>query len=90
MAPAVASRLLAAAVAAAALAAVPVPVSSVLFPEEYVNTLGGTDSRYDFSRGNLLPLVGQPWGFNTWAPQTDNDPSYASWWLYVPTCRSCR
>ena len=44
--------------------------------EEYVDILGGTDSRYDISFGNTLPLVTRPWGFNSYAPQTDNDPTY--------------
>ena len=38
-------------------------------PEELVNILGGTDSRYDISHGSTLPLIGRPWGFNTYAPQ---------------------
>jgi predicted alpha-1,2-mannosidase len=62
------------------------PLAAVPNPEEYVNTLGGTDSRYDLSHGNLLPLVSRPWSFNTWAPQTDNDPTYQSWWFH-PTDR---
>jgi putative alpha-1,2-mannosidase len=52
----------------------------VAAPEAFVNTLGGTDSRYDLSHGNLLPLVVRPWGASAWAPQTDTDPSYSSWW----------
>lgn len=42
-------------------------------PEEYVNILGGTDSRYDLSHGNTLPLIARPWGFNSWSPYTDTD-----------------
>jgi hypothetical protein len=38
--------------------------TAVSNPEEYVNILGGTDSRYDLSNGNTLPLVTVPWGFN--------------------------
>ena len=41
-------------------------------PQHYVNTLTGTQSRYDLSHGNSLPLVARPWGFNSWSPQTDN------------------
>ena len=40
------------------------------YPETYVNTLGGTQSRYDLSHGNVMPFVARPWGFNTWAPAT--------------------
>ncbi len=39
------------------------PVSRV---EDLVNTLAGTDSRFDYSTGNTLPLVARPWGFNHW------------------------
>ena len=35
-----------------------------------VNTLQGTDSRFEFSHGNTLPLVGEPWGMTDWSPQT--------------------
>jgi putative alpha-1,2-mannosidase len=60
-------------------------VSGVTNPEEYVNTLGGTDSRYDLSHGNLLPLVNRPWSFNAWAPMTDN--SDGSWWFHPTDAR---
>ncbi|KAJ1436463.1 glycosyl hydrolase family 92-domain-containing protein [Ochromonadaceae sp. CCMP2298] len=50
------------------------------FPEEYVNTLGGTDSRYDLSHGSSLPLIALPWGFNTYAPQTNN--AEGGWWFH--------
>ena len=49
-------------------------------PEEFVNTLGGTASRPDFSTGNTLPLVARPWGFNSWAPMTDTGSG--SWWFH--------
>ena len=45
-------------------------VEKVTDPVEWVNTLMGTDSRYDFSNGNTLPFVGYPWGMNLWTPQT--------------------
>lgn len=54
-------------------------------PEEYVNTLGGTASRYDLSTGNILPIVNRPWGFNGWAPQTDRDRG--SWWFHPQSKR---
>jgi len=60
-------------------------VNGVTNPEEYVNTLGGTDSRYDLSHGNLLPLVNRPWSFNAWAPMTDN--SDGSWWFHPTDAR---
>lgn len=49
-------------------------------PEELVSTLGGTASRADFSNGNTLPLVARPWGFNSWAPVTDNGDG--TWWFH--------
>lgn len=48
--------------------------------EEYVNILGGTDSHYDLSHGSTLPLIGRPWGFNYYAPETDN--SDGQWWFH--------
>lgn len=50
--------------------------------ESYVNILGGTDSRYDVSHGSTLPLITRPWGFNTFAPQTDDDPTWPGWWFH--------
>lgn len=51
-------------------------------PEEYVDILGGTDSRYDISHGSTLPLITRPWGFNAFAPQTDDDPTWPGWWFH--------
>ncbi|MDB5032374.1 GH92 family glycosyl hydrolase [Mucilaginibacter sp.] len=39
-------------------------------PEEWVNPLMGTDSKYDLSNGNTYPAVALPWGMNFWTPQT--------------------
>ena len=54
-------------------------------PEDYVNTLGGSDSKYDLSHGNIMPDLTMPWGFNAWAPQS-NDGQHQSdgegWWFY--------
>ena len=54
--------------------------STVKHPEDYVNLLAGsfTDGS-KFSTGNTLPLVGRPWGFNHWSPQTN--PGRSSWWF---------
>eukprot|EP01041_Mallomonas_annulata_P009663 gene9663-20092_t len=52
-------------------------------PEDFVNLLAGsfTDGR-KFSTGNTLPLVGLPWGFNHWAPQSiDGNRHAGSWWF---------
>lgn len=49
-------------------------------PEDLVNPLAGTfTDGQRFSTGNTLPLVGRPWGFNHFAPQTNDGRS--SWWF---------
>ena len=45
---------------------------------DLVNTLQGTDSRYELSYGNTLPLVATPWGMTNWAPQTTGG---WGWWF---------
>ena len=37
---------------------------------KYVNTLQGTNSSFELSRGNTYPAVAMPWGMNFWTPQT--------------------
>jgi predicted alpha-1,2-mannosidase len=39
-------------------------------PEEWVNTLMGTNSSYQLSNGNTYPAIAVPWGMNFWVPQT--------------------
>jgi predicted alpha-1,2-mannosidase len=52
----------------------------VTHPEDFVNLLGGTfTDGQKFSTGNTLPLVGRPWGFNHWSPQSN--PGRSSWWF---------
>src|SRR5271154_1051151 len=34
---------------------------------DYINILQGTDSSYELSHGNTLPLVGVPWGMIDWS-----------------------
>jgi len=53
--------------------------SNIAKPEEYVNVLGGTKNRFDFSHGNVLPETQVPWGFNGWAPETD--PEQGDFWF---------
>lgn len=55
--------------------------TSARFHEEYINVLGGTDSKIDFSHGNTLPLLGRPWGFNTWSVQS-NLNEQDGWWFH--------
>lgn len=47
-------------------------------PSDYVNILRGTNSGYTFSRGNNIPAVTLPHGFNFWTPVTDA----GSDWMY--------
>ena len=58
-------------------------VLSIDHPEDFVNLLAGTfTDGGKFSTGNTLPLVGLPFGFNHWAPQTiDENPYSGSWWF---------
>ena len=37
---------------------------------KYVNTLQGTNSRFELTRGNTYPTTALPFGMNTWTPQT--------------------
>jgi len=55
----------------------PVPAGSER-PSDYVNILRGTNSGFTFSRGNNVPAVTLPHGFNFWAPVTDA----SSDWMY--------
>lgn len=45
-----------------------------------MTTLGGTSSNSDFSRGNTLPLIAEPWGFNSWSAVTNTDQG--SWFFH--------
>ena len=45
----------------------------------YVNTLRGTNSTPEFSRGNTFPAVAVPFGFNFWTPITEANSDR---WLY--------
>ncbi|GLQ95810.1 GH92 family glycosyl hydrolase [Dyella mobilis] len=49
-----------------------------LRPSDYVSILRGTNSGYVFSRGNNIPAVTLPHGFNFWVPVTDA----GSDWMY--------
>jgi len=42
-------------------------------PEEMVNPLMGSDSKYTFSNGNTYPAIALPWGMNFWTPQTNTN-----------------
>lgn len=47
---------------------------------DYVNTLMGTNSTYEFSYGNTYPAVARPWAMNFWSPQTGPN---RSGWMYA-------
>ncbi len=47
---------------------------------DYVNTLRGSDSSPEFSRGNTFPAVALPFGFNFWTPVTEGNSDR---WLYA-------
>lgn len=44
--------------------------SAVTSPVDYVNTLMGTQSKFELSNGNTTPTVCVPWGMNEWIAQT--------------------
>jgi predicted alpha-1,2-mannosidase len=39
-------------------------------PVDYVNTLQGTNSKFELTRGNTYPTTALPFGMHTWTPQT--------------------
>lgn len=39
----------------------------------YVNTLQGTNSKHELTRGNTYPTTALPFGMHTWTPQTGRD-----------------
>lgn len=45
-----------------------------------VNVLAGTQSEESLSRGNTLPLIARPWGFNHWAVQNSGVKN----WFFHP------
>ncbi len=49
-------------------------------PVDYVNTLSGTQSKYELSTGNTIPIVTMPWGMNGWTPQTGK---MGDGWVYT-------
>eukprot|EP00931_Biecheleriopsis_adriatica_P041566 TRINITY_DN23748_c0_g2_i1.p1 TRINITY_DN23748_c0_g2~~TRINITY_DN23748_c0_g2_i1.p1 ORF type:complete len:894 (-),score=133.70 TRINITY_DN23748_c0_g2_i1:74-2755(-) len=51
-------------------------------PEEFVNTLGGTNSTSALSHGNVLPLVVRPWGMNAWTPDNIGRDRGGAWFFH--------
>jgi predicted alpha-1,2-mannosidase len=50
----------------------------------HVNPLQGTDSVFEFSSGNTLPLVCRPFGMASWTPQTTGEGER---WFFHPSHR---
>lgn len=44
-----------------------------------VNTLQGTNSTFELSKGNTYPTLAMPWGMNFWTPQTGEN---RNGWIY--------
>jgi predicted alpha-1,2-mannosidase len=55
-------------------------VNEVNEPEEWVNPLMGTQSKFSLSNGNTYPAIALPWGMNFWSPQTGK---MGDGWLYT-------
>src|SRR5208282_4411552 len=51
-------------------------------PLAYVSILQGTDSHFELSHGNTLPLVGMPWGMVDWSIENG-----AGDWFFQPNGR---
>ena len=54
-------------------------VDKVNNPEEWVNPLMGTQSKFSLSNGNTYPAIALPWGMNFWSPQTGK---MGNGWMY--------
>jgi predicted alpha-1,2-mannosidase len=54
---------------------------------KYVNILQGTNSSYEYSRGNNSPFVGLPHGVNYWPPQTGKN---GDGWIYTYNAKTIR
>lgn len=54
---------------------------------QYVNTLQGTNSSFELSRGNTYPTLAMPWGMNFWTPQTGEN---RNGWIYQYSAKSIR
>lgn len=56
--------------AAAALFALSAATAQERDYVQYVNTLQGTDSRFELSYGNTYPTTAMPYAMHTWSAQT--------------------
>jgi len=53
----------------------------------YVNTLQGTDSRFELSYGNTYPTTGMPYGMHNWSPQTGKNGEGWKYQYFVDNIR---
>ncbi|MCH2174998.1 MAG: glycoside hydrolase family 92 protein, partial [Lentisphaeria bacterium] len=51
---------------------------------DYVYPTQGSDSMPHFSKGNTLPQISMPWGYNSWVPQTQLLEGESKNWFYSP------
>ena len=56
-------------------------------PVDYVNTLQGTNSNFNLTRGNTYPTTALPFGMHTWTPQTGKN---GDGWKYQYAKRTIR
>src|SRR5689334_1473673 len=54
---------------------------------KYVNTLQGTNSSFELTRGNTYPTTALPFGMNTWTAQTGKN---GDGWKYQYTKKTIR
>ena len=77
-------RTIVAAAAAVLMAGLAVGVAN---PEELVDITWGAQGIFEYSRGNLLPLVQTPWAFNAWTVYTAQGSDIPSGWWWKPLDR---
>ena len=65
----------------------PLWASNPLDLVKYVNTLQGTNSSFELTRGNTYPTIALPFAMHTWAPQTGRN---GDGWKYQFTADSIR
>ncbi len=54
---------------------------------DYVNTLQGTNSKFELTRGNTYPTTALPFGMHTWTPQTGRN---GDGWKYQYEAKTIR
>ncbi|MFY7838894.1 MAG: GH92 family glycosyl hydrolase [Lacibacter sp.] len=56
-------------------------------PVEYVNTLQGTNSKHELTRGNTYPTTALPFAMHTWTPQTGKNGDGWKYQFFKTTIR---